>query len=268
MWGNKGTSHGLFPTWMRTTVGPLLLMAATPLVALLFVHANMNLDGSLVKLGEALLADPAGTVRASYHAPSWAAVQVLLTFAAFQLALMRLVPGREYRGPITPSGNVPVYIANGLQSFFITVCSFLLGAYYFKWFSPTIIYTHYAEMISAMCVFSFGFCALLFIKGLNFPSSADSGSTGNYVLDFYWGTELYPRIFGWDVKMFTNCRFGMMAWALIPISFAARNAELNGGNVTPAMFANVVLQLVYVAKVSTACNAALWPRMVGDAGVA
>lgn len=29
------------------------------------------------------------------------------------------------------------------------------------------------------------------------------------------GTELYPRIFGWDVKVFTNCRFGMMFWALV-----------------------------------------------------
>lgn len=29
------------------------------------------------------------------------------------------------------------------------------------------------------------------------------------------GTELYPRIFGFDVKVFTNCRFGMMYWALV-----------------------------------------------------
>jgi hypothetical protein len=32
---------------------------------------------------------------------------------------------------------------------------------------------------------------------------------------YYWGTELYPRIFGFDVKVFTNCRFGMMIWAVL-----------------------------------------------------
>lgn len=41
----------------------------------------------------------------------------------------------------------------------------------------------------------------------------------------------------------------MMTWALIPISFAAKNAQLHGGSLTPAMFANVALQLIYVAKV-------------------
>lgn len=48
--------------------------------------------------------------------------------------------------------------------------------------------------------------------------------------------------------MFTNCRWGMMAWAIFPLSFAAKNMELNGGQLSWAMALNVALQLVYIAK--------------------
>ena len=44
--------------------------------------------------------------------------------------------------------------------------------------------------------FALLFCAFLCIKGLYFPSTKDSGSSGNVVVDFYWGTELYPRVWG------------------------------------------------------------------------
>ena len=37
------------------------------------------------------------------------------------------------------------------------------------------------------------------------------------------GMELYPRIGKYfDIKTFTNCRFGMMSWALLIISFAVK----------------------------------------------
>jgi 7-dehydrocholesterol reductase len=69
-------------------------------------------------------------------------------------------------------------------------------------------------MLTSLNILAFSLCFFLTFKGKNFPSTSDSGTTGNTVVDFYWGTELYPRIFGWDVKVFTNCRFGMMYWAV------------------------------------------------------
>jgi 7-dehydrocholesterol reductase len=48
------------------------------------------------------------------------------------------------------------------------------------------VYDHMGELLSAMNVFSLLFCLFLLIKGLTFPSTADSGSTGNLVVDFYW----------------------------------------------------------------------------------
>lgn len=248
MWAHKGKSQGLLAG--RETVGPLVLMAITPVASILFVYANNQLGGSLAELGSQLWKNPAATLEAAFVMPTWPAIRILLAFAAFELLLMRVVPGKSFRGPTTANGNVPEYKANGFQAFIISIAAFLIGSYGLNLFSPTIVYDYYPEMIVALNAFSLLFCLMLNIKGLYFPSSTDSGTTGNWVLDYYWGTELYPRILGWDVKMFTNCRFGMMAWAIAPLSFAAANLRDNG-SLSYALMANVALQLVYVAKVRT-----------------
>ncbi|NDE82829.1 MAG: 7-dehydrocholesterol reductase, partial [Chlamydiia bacterium] len=77
-------------------------------------------------------------------------------------------------------------------------------------------------------------------------SSSDSGSSGNPIFDYYWGTELYPRVSGWDVKKFINCRFGLVAWSFIIISFAAKQHQLYG--LSDAMLLVVMLQLIYLMK--------------------
>ena len=97
-----------------------------------------------------------------------------------------------------------------------------------------------------MNVFALTFCVFLTLKGYYFPSTSDNGANGSLVLDLYWGTELYPRIFGWDVKVFTNCRFGMMGWGLIILSFAYKQNALHG--ISDAMLVAVTLQLLYIAK--------------------
>jgi hypothetical protein len=63
-------------------------------------------------------------------------------------------------------------------------------------------------------------CVGLYFKGRFAPSTKDAGHSGNFIFDMFWGTELYPRFghsiwpIGWDVKLWTNCRFGMMYWGL------------------------------------------------------
>ena len=38
---------------------------------------------------------------------------------------MRLLPGKEYRGPTTAKGNVPIYKDNGLLSYFVSTLGFV-----------------------------------------------------------------------------------------------------------------------------------------------
>ena len=105
----------------------------------------------------------------------------------------------------------------------------------------------FGELLSAINLFGLLFCAFLTLKGYYFPSSTDCGSAGNFVKDYYWGTELHPRILGTDVKMFTNCRFGMMFWALGIISYAHAQ-YMREGAVSNSMMVAVGLQLIYITK--------------------
>jgi hypothetical protein len=56
------------------------------------------------------------------------------------------------------------------------------------------------------------------------------------------GTELYPRIGRhFDIKTWTNCRMGMMAWTFIAICCAFKQRELTG-TVANSMLVSVILQ--------------------------
>lgn len=231
-------------------LGPLLLLTICPPLVLLVWYTNTSLDGSF----QALISQCSQEGFFSTLYAVWAPIafgtskawKILAAFAAFQLLLMKLLPGRKFYGPVTPRGNVPVYKANGVSAFLATIGIFYLGSHSFNFFSPTLIYDHFGGLLGALNLFSLFFCLFLYFKGRYKPSSTDSGTTGDAFSDYFWGTELYPRIFGWDVKMFTNCRFAMMGWGLILLSFAAKQEQLHG--LSNSMLVAIALQLLYILK--------------------
>jgi 7-dehydrocholesterol reductase len=172
---------------------------------------------------------------------SW---MLILGYMAFELALMRLIPGKRFEATVTATGHVPVYNANGIQCYVITVLTLLLLSFYCD---IGIVYDKMGTLLAAMNIFALSFCSLLVFKGFYFPSTKDAGSSGNVIVDFFWGVELYPRIFGFDVKQFTNCRFGMMFWQVGLICYAARQYN-DLGYVSSSMLVSVLLQSVYIAK--------------------
>lgn len=43
--------------------------------------------------------------------------------------------------------------------------------------------------------------------------------------------ELYPRIGkNFDIKVFTNCRFGMMSWAVLAVTYCIKQVGIYGWN--------------------------------------
>ena len=56
----------------------------------------------------------------------------------------------------------------------------------------------------------------------------------------------HASILDWDIKMFTNCRFGMMGWPLLILSYAAKQYETHG--LSDSMIVAVALQLIYITK--------------------
>ena len=199
---------------------PPLLVLICPAFAMVLSYTITQLNGSptnlLAEIRDGGLLALLKKAWLPYILGSSVAWKYILPYAAFQLLLMRILPGKMTKGPVTPAGNVPEYKANGLLAYFVTIVTFFVCAYGLKLFNPADIYDHYLEIIGAMNVVSLVFCALLCLKGQFMPSTTDHGASGNILFDYYWGTELYPRIFGWDVKMFTNCRYPLRG---SPLSF-------------------------------------------------
>jgi 7-dehydrocholesterol reductase len=211
---------------------------------------NVDNGGSVVAFWNQIMQQGFLTVMHNMWAPVYMGTamgwKLIGTFALTQLILMRVIPGKRFEGPITPKGNVPVYKANGFACFLITIILFLGSSYGMHWFSATIVYDNFAGMIGALNIFSLIFCLFLYLKGRYAPSSTDSGCTGNFIFDYYWGTELYPRVLGWNLKMFTNCRFGMMAWPVIILSFAAKQAAVYG--LSDSMLVAMIVMMTYLTK--------------------
>ena len=233
--------HFLVPVWFLTLCPPAVFV---------FWYVATALDGSFMAFWDLVMRT--GFLETLTHI--WGPVffgsplawKILAGYAALQLFLMRVVPGKPFLGPVTPNGHIPLYKTNGVPCFLITIALFLTGSYGLHWFAPTILYDQLGALLGALNCFSLFFCLYLYLKGIFAPSTSDHGVSGNPLFDYYWGTELYPRILGWDVKQFTNCRFGMMGWPLLILSYAAKQHELYG--LSDAMIVSVALQLIYVGK--------------------
>ncbi len=202
----------------------LFLLASTPPFAMILVHCLSEFEGSFLLLGKTIWNEGFLQILSDAVVPyllgSKTAWLIIGVHASAQLLMMKILPGKKYFGTLSPKGNLPEYKNNGLFSYLISIGLFLFCTERLGWFSAGIVFDHFRELLGALNLLALLFCLLLYFKGRFSPSSSDNSQTGNFLFDYYWGTELYPRILGWDVKMFTNCRFGMTGWALCVISFA------------------------------------------------
>lgn len=178
--------------------------------------------------------------------PTLLAVQFVAGFAGLALVL-DVLPGPDATGPPTGTGHVPVYRDNGFY-FCITFCSlFAIGSLGLGWFDFGIIYDEFPGIVATLNLVGLSLSAFLTVKGLYFPSTADSGSTGSIFVDYFWGTELYPRVLGIDIKRFVNCRFAMTLWMLSGLSFCYRSYTMRGV-LDYGLFFSAVSQFLYLVK--------------------
>lgn len=246
-WSTTGSN------WFTRTFIPVFLMTATPPFAMVFWFTNTQLHGSFSELYSLVLSEGILSLLNKawffHFFGSTTAWMIIGVFAALQLLLMKL-PGKKYNGNITAHGNVPEYIDNGLLSYVLTFALFFICAEIFHFFPAGIVYHHFGDILAALNITALVFCLFLYIKGRWFPSSTDHSHTGNFIFDYYWGTELYPRILGWDVKQFTNCRFGMTGWAVSVTSFAFAQREIYG-SMDYSIAVSAFLIVVYLFKFFT-----------------
>ncbi len=182
--------------------------------------------------------------------PSLDATKFILCFMGVG-GLLEFLPGKIELGPETLTGHVPKYRDNGVRHCLGFTILFVLGSNLLPWgfhlFDFGIIYDVFADAVAFLNIFGLLFCLFLNFKGLNFPSTGDSGSSGSRVKDFLWGTELYPRLFNWDLKRFINSRFSMTFWQLAGLSFAYRSYTLHG-SLDYGLLLSAISQYLYLLK--------------------
>ena len=166
------------PLWIHRFFIPIFLIVLCPPTVFVFWYINTALGGSFQAFWSLIYQNGLFTTMKSIWGPlffgSPLAWKILASYAAFQLLLMKIVPGKPFLGPITPQGNIPIYKANGVPCFLITVGLYLLSSYGLHLFSPTIIYDNLGAMLGALNIFSLLFCLFLYLKGIFSPSSSDS----------------------------------------------------------------------------------------------
>lgn len=208
--------------------------------------------------------------------PTMEGARFILTFMAVALVLERILPGKIDFGPETATGHVPKYVDNGVAHCFVYSVLFFLGSNLgpcgnvedqimmpgtlvdlfektgvcgvYTPYNFGIMYDVFESSLSFLNIFGIVFCMFLMFKGLYFPSTQDSGSSGSLVKDYLWGTELYPRVFGLDLKRFINCRFSMTFWQLAGFSFCYRSYVLHGNVMDWGLFFSALSQYLYLVK--------------------
>jgi 7-dehydrocholesterol reductase len=176
------------------------------------------------------------------------AMFLIVSFMAFELFLLRAVPGPRFEAKLTATGHLPVYCANGVTCYLITLATLVYLMVHDDYYEYAgAVYDKFGEILSSLQFFAIFFCLLLYMKGIYFTSTKDCCRSGSIVADCYWGTELYPRVCGWDVKQFATGRFGMMYWQMGIVIYAFQQFK-DMGWISSSMMVSVVLQSVYIFK--------------------
>ena len=235
-------------------ITPLLLLSAIPILTLTIWYICAKCNGNLIEFYNVASNFPTlydcvyEIILKRFHLTKFAFLTVG-SFFAWAIIMTIALPGETYNGSVTVNGNVPNYKNNGLLYHTVTTLVFFVVAIVLEIFTPysvAVIYDRYDEIIVACNVIGFFFCWFLYFKGIFFPSSSDCSSTGNIIFDYYWGTELHPRIFGVDVKLITNCRFGMAVWHLVGIIFCWKSFKVNG--FVDSILISSLLTSIYLTK--------------------
>ncbi len=166
-----------------------------------------------------------------------------VVFASYLWAYLSLiVPAKTFKGPRSPEGQVPVYSANGTQYYLVSVLAFGILLSWRPGLSVA-IYEEFAHIMACLNISALALCVILMARA---PAHLQGGHPWLYL--FYRGLELHPRLLGVDVKQLTNCRIGMMGWALLSINFAVASSVKSGGVLSPGALANATLINLYLLK--------------------
>ncbi|XP_049528801.1 uncharacterized protein LOC119462124 [Dermacentor silvarum] len=225
------------PSFFWRTVVPVVLILSMPITlmcAISFVITHKSSPSLVLKSGfgkffyRACIEQGFGTLEA------WTFAVTFTLYSAFSI---HLLAGKAYRGPPTSSG----FTYYGLSM--LIACYFLIG----KDLPGYPIYRGMPSLVVVLTVEGLIVSVLLYFNGLLSPSPGEHGPSGSAMFDFFSGLKLYPSEGKrFDVKLWTNSRFGMMLWPLLVLVSWKAQVETTGWNWAMAVMA--FLQTAHAAK--------------------
>ncbi|CAG0886348.1 unnamed protein product [Darwinula stevensoni] len=172
---------------------------------------------------------------------AWTVVAVTLAWA---YAFLR-IPSAKCHGPTTYFGQTPEYQANGVLYFWASLIAFVFCCALWPDL-PVSIYEEMPYIMGSLNSFALLFCVLLLVRGKYWPQSKERIGKFPLIYEYYRGMELHPRIFGVDIKQLIICRFGMIAWELLNLTYLFAGLRLHSYNA--GFLVSVLLQSIYLAK--------------------
>lgn len=223
---------GSFPGWYDVVryhiVPPIFVLFFTLAVQLLLLRGNPTV--------------PFQWDRLLGNAYAWKVNGVFMLWAAVFL----WIPSESYSGPATSFGYIPHYSANGFLYYTVTMVTYLAVHVVYPDLSLD-VYDNMAHILGSLNLFAFLLCTYLLVMGICKPQTREKLPRSPIMYEFYRGMEIHPRLLGFDVKQWTNCRIGMMSWQVLIVAFLLASVRQTGvwnaGHVT-----NVLLQSVYIGK--------------------
>ena len=106
--GDWSSGDGLLPG--RATLGPLFLMLTTPAFVIVYFHVVSQLNGNFIQFGKQCISEGLlSTIYRIWPSP-WdgMAWKMIGGFLSFELILMKVMPGKEFKATVTPKGNQPM----------------------------------------------------------------------------------------------------------------------------------------------------------------
>ncbi|XP_029487327.1 delta(14)-sterol reductase LBR isoform X1 [Oncorhynchus nerka] len=172
---------------------------------------------------------------------------MVVLWLLFQALLYVLPVGKVVEGMPLKNGERLKYRMNTLYAFVLTVAA--LGAAVHHKIDLSYIHSHFLQLAVSSLLCSVLLSVYLYVRSRWATQDllAPGGNSGSVIYDFFMGSELNPRIKGFDLKYFCELRPGLIGWLVINAAMALAEMQLHHLDYpSPAMILVNCFHLLYV----------------------
>ncbi|KAK6295273.1 hypothetical protein J4Q44_G00344990 [Coregonus suidteri] len=172
---------------------------------------------------------------------------IVVLWLLFQALLYVLPVGKVVEGMPLKNGDRLKYRMNTLHAFVLTVAA--LGAAVHQEVDLSYIHNHFLQLAVSSLLCSVLLSVYLYVRSrwATQDQLAPGGNSGSVIYDFFMGSELNPRIKGFDLKYFCELRPGLIGWLVINAAMALAEMKLHHLDYpSPAMILVNCFHLLYV----------------------